>query len=225
MEAKYNDILKTDDKLLSKIESITRNEELISFANSNNIPSHILPCLLSVCPVGKGEIYEKFVLRTIIEFMGVLIDHELVARHRHENDGFMDIEFPFCSEMLSDYPQWKAWYHEYKIKFLTIEVKNLKEAADRDAALQIKSYIEDSGRGNFGFLVSHNGFTKPCLGRLNSYARNGILILPLDNNDLMNLITAASDSSLKKVIQYLRRKEQQLFRHKVKSRLLTFNLF
>ncbi len=149
----------------------------------------------------------------MVAILGDLVDHELIVRHSYNAGGFTDIELPFCSEMLPAFPHWEAWYREHHIRIIPVEVKNLQGKAGRKYAVQAKDYMEGKKKGRLAFLVSRNGFTKNALIKLKSFAQDGFLILPLDNDDLIALIRMSIDNSVK-VIRYLRRKETMLYRIK-----------
>jgi len=204
------------------VEAISRVGKSF-LGNPKETPLNLIPDLLKFCPLGEshpsksGQLYEKFVLCAMVGIFGDIVDHNLSDLHPYNESGFSDIELPFRSEMVSKYPHWLAWYLEYKIRFISVEVKNLKGSASCGAIVQLKHHIEKIGRGKFGFVVSRNGFTNRALKELKCFAQKGFLILPLENEDLVKLIKIVLNNSLNKerslkVIQYLRVKENQLYR-------------
>lgn len=221
MDNKDLHIGKNTDKAHKKkiIRELARVSKLKKPHFLNDFPLKLLPYLLDSCPYGDGELYERLVLAAMCRIMGKLVDYEFIERHTYIKGGFSDIELPFCSEMLSEIPQWGAWYSEFKIKLITVEVKNLNKKAMFEHVVQIKDYSEAKKKGKLNFLVSRKGFTKNAVLKLKSYAEEGHLILPLDNDDLISLIkirvnSPSESESHIQIIRFLRRQEIKLYRFK-----------
>jgi len=184
-----------------------------SHSDGLEIPVRLLPYLLDICPIGDGPLYETFVSATLVNVLDGIIDQDLVRRQVPIQGGFADIELPFCSEMIPEYPHWAAWQREYKIKTILAEVKNLRKKAAHEDTIQLKGYVDGNQKGSLAFLVSRSGFTKDALKTLRSYAYSNYLLLPLEHDDLRELIKLSLDSPVK-VLRYLRRKETLLLRMK-----------
>lgn len=179
--------------------------------DNEDIPARILPYLLDICPLGDGKIYENLTFHATKAIFDGITDKYLACQQFSSEGGRGDIELPFCTEMLPEYPCWNAWSYQYEIKSILVEVKNTANEATPDDVGQIKRYLDTAKRGRFGILVSRNGFSDGAKKTLRSYTTDNYLILPLDHNDLKQLLKLSLESSLK-VARYLRRKETLLLR-------------
>jgi hypothetical protein len=170
---------------------------------------------LQNCPIGDGPRYENIVLSASLKILGNLIDVPFVRQQVSIQGGFADIELPFCLEILAEdkYRCWEPWQRDYGIKSMLVEVKNLQEKATHEDAAQLKGYVDGHSRGRLAFLVSRKGFTKAALGTLADYHRDGYLLLPLDSDNLLQLITSDPDNPIR-VMRYLRRLSTLLLRIK-----------
>jgi len=177
------------------------------------IPTRLIPYFLEICKTGDGLSYQNYVFTALVKILGGIIDHDLARQNISIEGGVADIELPFCIEMLPEYPYWMIWQRDFGIKTILAEVKNLKGKATYEHVNQLKGYVDANKKGKLAFLVSRNGFTDKALITLKSYSYNNYLILPLENDDLRDLIKLSLDSPLK-VMRYLRRKEELLMRIK-----------
>jgi hypothetical protein len=204
---------------ITKGQSKPKYEPLHPTQNASGIhplaktPHELIVHGLKNCPIGDGSQFENIVLSTSLKIFGKLVDGSLVRQQIPIQGGFADIELPFCLERLAEdkYRCWEPWQRDYAIKSMLVEVKNLQEKATHKDANQLKGYVDGHSRGRLAFLVSRTGFTKSALTTLSDYHRNGYLLLPLDNNNLLQLITSDSDNP-KRIMQYLRRLSEMLLR-------------
>jgi len=178
----------------------------------HNIPAEILIGILDLCPVGEGILYEHFVLDALgIAFAGI-VDSKNVVMHSPSQGGYNDIEFPFCPEMLHQYPFWEPWFYRYEIKSIIAEAKNMEDKASLEDVRQMKDYLDGSKKGRYGTLVSRNGFTRSAMKRLRAYADDSdTLILPITHQDLKTLLRLSVSSPLD-AIRFLYRQETLLLR-------------
>jgi hypothetical protein len=176
-------------------------------------PSNEIIHGLQTCPIGDGKQYENLVLSASLNIFGNLVDASLVRQQVPIGGGFADIELPLCVELLAEnkYRCWESWQRDYQIKSMLVEVKNIHKMATREDTVQLKGYVDGHSRGRFAFLVSRTGFKMSALVTICAYRRDGYLLMPLDNEDLLELITLSSADPIK-VMRYLRRKETILHR-------------
>ena len=164
---------------------------------------------LDMCPGSDGDSYKNVVFEASKAFFGEIIYAEGAICERSSKGGRIDIELPFRASMLYKYPFWKPWYYEYKIRSILIEVKNTVKG-NYSNGVQLQGYLTGAKRGRFGLVVSRNGFTKNILLNLRSYTEdNNGLILPIDHNDLKELLQL-STIDLGEVVNYLSDKEKKL---------------
>lgn len=205
----YKKIL--DARKRCKYSELKRRPEDKRSVPRRSIPTNILIKLLNLCPFGEGNIYENLTFDAMKAILKGIVDWDLAHQQFSSEGGRGDIELPFCTEMLPEYPRWKPWYYQYEIKSIIVEAKNMKSEAAPDDVGQIKRYLDTSKKGRFGMLVSRKGFSKNAMKTLRAYTRDNYLILPLDHDDLERLLKLSMDNSLK-VMRYLRRKETLLLR-------------
>jgi len=164
---------------------------------------------LDMCPPGDHDSYKNAVFEASKAFFGEIIYAEGAICERSSKGGRFDIELPFRASMLYKYPFWEPWYFEYKIKSILMEIKTA-EICNYSDGVQLQGYLTSAKRGCFGLVVSQNGFSRNILLNLRSYTEdNNGLILPIDHNDLKELLQL-STIDLGEVVNYLSDKEKKL---------------
>ena len=177
-----------------------------------DVPPSLQQKFLDRCPVSDGPLYEHFVVDALGAALKGIVDTKNVLMHGPCGGGFFDIEFPFCCEMLPQFPFWDSWARRHEIKSIIVEAKNLSSKADVQHANQLKAYLDAAKKGSFGILVCRNGFTLPAFRALRRYVDDDkVLMLPLSQRDLKILLRLTSRNPLQ-VMRFLRRKETLLLR-------------
>ncbi len=216
-----NELLKTRNKSIhntterltegaaKELLDITRRV-LAELEKANQIST--LQQALKLCPVVDGHLYTNLVAKVLATALGEIIDFDTIQMESCLRSAIhIDIELPL-SKMISEYPLWKQWYDQYKIKSIIVEVKSTRKATGQEGVIQLRSYLEAAQKGNFGILVSRSGLTSVAILQLRKLAiEHNILILPLDQNDLNQLLKLSIQGQVK-VLKYLRRKVSSLLR-------------
>jgi hypothetical protein len=183
-----------------------------NIVRANLVPTEVLFAKFGTCRIGDGKAFERLTIDSTAKIFEGLLDHkEILVQEKHAG-GYSDIEFSFLSENLEKFPCFKPLFYRYNIKSVIVEAKNLKCKAGHEDATQIADYLRTAKKGNFGLIVSRNGFTKNALERLSSYAKNeDILILPLAEREIRFLLRLRI-RHMKHVYRYLRIIETRLGR-------------
>lgn len=197
-----------------KIELVKRHCKKVSQKNDfceKDLNISTLSYLLDMCQDGDGIMYETLVLKSLCVIFKHIIDSSLVERQYPVTGGKVDAILPFRTEVLERYSFWKAWYHRYKIGSFIIEMKNYKEKASSKDIRQIKNYIQEAKQGNFGFIIARNGYQDEALRLVRSSLDEDMLIIPLDNNDVKQLLFL-TNCMPNQIFRYLCEKERVLRR-------------
>lgn len=193
-----------------EVLDITRRV-LAELEKANRI--NILQQSIKLCPVGDGPLYVNLVGDVIRTALAGIIDFDLVRTEVQLAAGTADIELPLCPKMLSKYPLWERWYQEFKIESIIVEVKNTQKRTGIEGVMQLIRYLNTAKKGKFGIFVSRTGFTQNAMRTIRSVANEReTLILPLDQNDLIELLKLSIQST-SEVVRLLRRIET-ILRHK-----------
>ena len=194
----------------SKIEIHLNNNKGRRFGM---IPPNILIKLLKSCPIGDGELYEHLVGDSIAKILYGIVDSAIAGQQISIGEGFCDIEFPICTEVIDKYPLWDRWCDQYNVKSILLEVKNMKKKAAYEDINQLEVYLRDGDFGKLGIIVSRSGFARSADSTIRSIAKKGILIIPISHEDLQLLLEFSMQNTLK-VMTFLRRRGNLILRSK-----------
>ena len=175
------------------------------------IPPQLLGYFLDLCPVADGPLYEHYVFRSLLCLLGHIIDAEYSKQQYKVPGRKIDVLLPFRTEQLHKHQFWESWYHRYRIRGFPVEVKNLTGRAKPDNVGQLFHYLSLAEMGHCGFLISRNGFDVSTFEVIKEHLNKEILVLPLDNDDLKQLLALVSDGP-EKIFRFLCRKERLIHR-------------
>jgi hypothetical protein len=165
---------------------------------------------LNKCPVGDGDQYRDLVAETVSGCLSDVVDVPLSRREFKAAGGRGDIELPLKIEALNDLPLWGRWANKYDMRSILLESKNEKGQASVEDVSQLAGYLNQVGVGHFGLLVARKGFSRNAIKNLSSVAKGNLnLIIPLDHDQLGELVKASKDGS-RATMEYLRRRETLL---------------
>ena len=163
---------------------------------------------LDACPVGDGHRYRDLVAEVLSGALGEIVDEPLARKEIPAAGGRGDIELPLRLEKLDEFPLWNRWERRYDIRSVIVETKNEKRRGRVEDVSQLAGYFNATKLGRFGILVARKGFSSRAMQNMTDIARDGSsLILPLDHEDLHQLVKATQDGH---GMEYLRRRSTLL---------------